>query len=377
MKKVITVSCPLTFCAQRSLGFLLPQTCILLNRPRSAQFSTHKPMNMLFEKGDLIITEIASPDKVKRKDSAARPFDSTLQLNSNLDWRSPNAEVVENEKPPTVKLNRAQQRTILFKANTKQLLENYPAAGRLLAVAENIRFPEPVICSMIFANPKITSFNPERVSSNLSQLMNLGFHVNEIKSIVRRYPDILEYEGHDIFDTIEAWRTASLSERFICELFSMHPLLFSIPNDEAVRRLERINYLMVQKINRVKSVIEKNVAIMDGDWNRVEENFEYFYKTMRVTEKDISHSRGLSLPLDFIQLRHTFLEKCGEYIRPKIKEEKGFSDRKNPSLSAILDTSDEVFAVNVAKVSPDEYHVYKALMKRDDVEPSENIFSDT
>lgn len=334
-------------------------------------------MSMRFESGELNITEVQSSDRIKRKDTATRAVDKTLQLNSKLDWRSSNAEdPIENEHPSTTRKRRDEQRLIMFKANTKEILKNYPAAEKILAATANIGFPEPVICAMIIANPKISTFDPERVSSNLSQLLNLQFRVSEIKSMIRRYPDLLQYEGYDIFDTVEAWRKASLSERFLCELFTMHPLFFSIPNEEAVRRLNRINYFMMKKINRVKSLLERNPSIMDGDWDRVEENFNYFYKTMRITEKDISRSKGLSLPLAFIKLRHTFLERCGEYIRPKMKETAGFNARKNPYLSEIVDTSDEVFALNVAKVSVDEYLVFKELMKNEDSQPPKTLTED-
>lgn len=374
MKKILSAASALSFSAQNSLH-LPPQRYVPLNRLRFVRFATNGPQNSLFEYGDLNVTEVESPEQIKKKDSAARPFDETLQLNVTVDWRSSNTEdILEEEKPTTIRRINPAPRIIKFKSNSQALISKYPASEQILTAAEKVGFPRSVITALIFTNPRIVTFNPDRVSSNLSQLLKLGFGIDEIKSMVRRYPDLLEYEGYDIFDTVEAWRTVSLSERFLIELFTRHPLFFSIPNDEAVTRLNRINYLMMKKINRVKSLLEKNAAIMDGDWNRVEENFTYFYKTMRVSEKDISRSRGLSLPLSFIKLRHSFLEKCGEYIRPKLKEEKGFNTRLNPPLYRILDTPDDVFATNVAKVSFDEYLVYKKLMKYEEAEPAESVF---
>ncbi len=263
----------------------------------------------------------------------------------------------------TVAPETANKRKIVFKTNTEFLPKKCDNTEKLVrAVVQQLNFDEQTFREMIHDQPEISTFDPGLVISNLTQLLQLGFIHNDIRLITTRYPHILTYQKNDIFDTFETWRKCHLFEKFLWDLFVHHPKLFAVSNDEVEIRLNRILYLMFNKINRVTSLLSKNPDIMFCPWKEVEEKFEYLYKTWRVLEKDISKSKALSLPMAHIKLRFTCLERCGEYIRPKKKESEGFDPRKNPSLSAIVDTSDDVFAKNVAKISLEEYEVFKKLM---------------
>lgn len=260
------------------------------------------------------------------------------------------------------------------KYDKDSFLEKYSQAEPLLNICTRYGINDDSIMSAIEEYPEIMRFDLSDVSSVISQLQTLGFHENAISTIISQYPHILQYKPEDIAATIDAYRKNHLGERFIIKLFISYPLLFSLSNEEIKIRLPRINYLMEHKINRMTNVLLRNPSLMSCDWKQVEKNYMYLHRTMRVLAKDISRSQALTKPLSHIKLRHTFLDRCGRFIRHGLKDDqRGFNTHKNPSLHDIVDTNDDEFARLVAKVGPAEYYVFKELMHyEDELEDEDN-----
>lgn len=241
-----------------------------------------------------------------------------------------------------------------------------PGSEALLNVCKSFQLDVIELLDKIWEKPEIANFNVAVVSKNIEQLFELGFDAEGISRIITEYPYLMNYEANQIINTFEVWRSCSLHEGFLRELFIQDPWLFSVCDLQAKQRLTRIHYLMEHKINRITSILLLNPSLLTHNWDSVEANFEYVMKTMRILEKEISRSTALIVPMTHLKLRHHFLEKCGVYVRPNLKDNIGFIPHKNPTLSDIVDTSDHVFAVHVAKVSLDEYEVYKKLYSNQD-----------
>ncbi|XKL66603.1 hypothetical protein PGB90_010023 [Kerria lacca] len=302
-------------------------------------------------------------------------FKQLSKVNRSNELKSLNSSVCFNKKALlcSVVAENIPEKKINFKFDTKPFLKKYPQANKILNVFQNFNFNEHFIVQIIEEKPEIIHFDPAIVVSNIKDLMNLGFETRSVLEMIKKFPHLLEFESNEIINTFETWRSCGLHERFLRDFFREHPLLFTANNEEVKIRIKRIRYFMIEKINRITSIIFNNPSIMYGNWNDVEERFAYLYSTMRVLEKDISQSSALSLPLAHIKLRYNFLEKCGVYVTPRKKEEKGFILHKNPPLSEIVDTSDDVFAINVAKVSPEEFQVFKKLVRYEEKVESEDL----
>lgn len=242
-----------------------------------------------------------------------------------------------------------------------------PGSEALLNACKSHQLDVKELIDKIWEIPEIANFDVAVVTKNIEELFQLGFDAEGISTIISKYPYLMNYEANQIINTFEMWRSCYLHERFLRELFIQDPWLFSVCDLQVKQRLTRIHYLMEHKINRITSILLLNPSLLTVDWDCVEENFKYIMKTMRILEKEISRSTALIVPMTHLKLRHCFLEKCGVYVRPSLKDDAGFIPHKNPILSDIVDTSDHFFAVRVARVSLDEYEVYKKLYSYEDV----------
>uniref|UniRef100_A0AC34QPC5 Mitochondrial transcription termination factor n=1 Tax=Panagrolaimus sp. JU765 TaxID=591449 RepID=A0AC34QPC5_9BILA len=126
--------------------------------------------------------------------------------------------------------------------------------------------------------------------------------------------------------------------------------------------------------NHLKKVLTLNPQILLMNFDELEEKYEYIYYQMRIEPEELTLSSNWpNLSLLEIMDRHTFLSKTGQYSlpdpkRPQLKLE-------NPSISLILDSDDDIFARQVAKVSSEEWKIYKELsIKLANLEEKEKPF---
>ena len=96
----------------------------------------------------------------------------------------------------------------------------------------------------------------------------------------------------------------------------------------------------------------------------LELRYEYIYFHMAIESREFPECAcWMDLELEEIMMRHEFLKKTGQYILPDPKRPQFKKD--NPKMFRIFDTDDATFATQVARVSTQEWFVFKELYAKE------------
>lgn len=143
------------------------------------------------------------------------------------------------------------------------------------------------------------------------------------------------------------------------------PLLFARDPQEMQRFAHEIGGFFSKK--QASHLISRCPQILLKPIEEIEEKYEYMFYQMGVEADDVAECVQWidHLSLDDLADRHKFLLATGKFAtpdpkRPQIRIE-------NPKLQRILDSNEEDFAINVARVSIEEWIVYKALRVKETI----------
>lgn len=217
------------------------------------------------------------------------------------------------------------------------------------------------IVAALIKIPDLTNFDLMAAASCLSALHESGFTSESILSMMTNYPELLHLNHRDIQNTMETWRSCHLGEKFQLRLFTDYPQLLNLDNELIKSRIHLVKHYMDGRLSRVTDLLLNSPEVLYANWYQTEYKLNYLMIKMGVNEKQIAESKALSHPISHIKLRHSFLDKTGVYKTPNPKKNKGFSPHKNPPLRRIVDTDDYTFAINVARLTLDEYESYKQI----------------
>lgn len=173
--------------------------------------------------------------------------------------------------------------------------------------------------------------------------------------------DLLQHGRANITQNIEALSACGISSpRAIASAIKQCPPILFARNPQEMQRLaHEIGGFFSRR--QASHLISRCPQILLKPIEEVEDKYEYMFYQMGVESEDVAECIGWidDLSLDELVDRHKFLLATGKFAtpdpkRPQIRIE-------NPKLQRILDSNEEDFATNVARVTMEEWVVYKAL----------------
>lgn len=227
-------------------------------------------------------------------------------------------------------------------------------------IAFNIIFQE---------NPQLNGLNFARWSKFFQLMESYDFQVDETLSMVRHCPDIIEMKEDELRNRIEIWynHLKAVDNKEGKILLLLHPQYLTIEPKKLKNQIHFLTEFAERIKKSVKLLLLQCPNVMFDKQDRLLEKMNYLVVNWRFTPLEISRCMALSHSLDFLKLRMTLVEKCGIYKMPYPylwkKKKKELMKVNNPHLKNLVDTSDEDFAENVARISLEEYQVYEVIFE--------------
>ncbi|CAE17889.2 Mitochondrial transcription termination factor family protein [Caenorhabditis elegans] len=203
----------------------------------------------------------------------------------------------------------------------------------------------------------------------LETIVNVGYVTFEdaIRLLALFPDDLLRHGSPSITKNIEALSACGISTpRTIgSAIKKCPPLLFARDPQEMQRLAHEIGGFFSRK--QAGHLISRCPQILLKPIEEIEEKYEYMFYQMGVEADDVAECIGWIdiLTFDEIVDRHKFLLATGKFATPDAKRPQ--IRIENPKLQSILDSKEEDFAVKVARVTMEEWIVFKALRVKETI----------
>lgn len=216
--------------------------------------------------------------------------------------------------------------------------------------------------------PQLNNYHPSLWQKTFNFLINQqNFPQESCFQIITSYPQIFTTPLDTTFKQLEAWRACQFGEKRLQDLITKHPALIQHGNERHLthRMAFLLGYVTSQR-NVWRILMSAPTVILESE-KSLEQKFKYLLEVMRVEVSDIVKSDVFKYDLEFIKMRHIFLERLGMYKSKSLKKNKDISNEKNsnPKLTQIVDTLDRRFATKVCFVTLEEYEVFQQLLRRE------------
>ncbi|CAI5439838.1 unnamed protein product [Caenorhabditis angaria] len=190
-----------------------------------------------------------------------------------------------------------------------------------------------------------------------------NFSMEDSMRILALFPDdLLKHGATNCAENIQSISACGLSApRQIHSMIKRcPPLIFARDPQEMRKVAHELGAFFSRK--QSSQLILKCPEVLLKPIEEIEEKYEYVFYQMGAEPDELSECKSWIEELSWENLknRHTFLQKTGKYSMPDPKRPQ--IRLENPKMFRIIDSSDEDFSQNVAKVSLEEWMVYQTLM---------------
>uniref|UniRef100_A0A8R1HM75 Uncharacterized protein n=2 Tax=Caenorhabditis japonica TaxID=281687 RepID=A0A8R1HM75_CAEJA len=203
----------------------------------------------------------------------------------------------------------------------------------------------------------------------IETLVNVGYVTFEdaIRLLALFPEELVRHGATDLTKSIEALAACGISTpRAIASAIKRCPPLLFARNPHEMQRLAHEIGAFFSK-RQAGHLISKCPQILLKPIEEIEEKYEYMFYQMGVEAEELAECAAWidDLSLDDIADRHKFLMATGKYTMPDPKRPQ--IRMENPKLMRIIDSKEDDFAANVARVSIEEWVVYKALRVKETI----------
>lgn len=252
--------------------------------------------------------------------------------------------------------------------STDDRLKNPRVASLLeVTVGEGIR---PIdLLDALEKSPELLNKSPLQWENCFKELKSYGFTHRDCFSMISQYPDLITLvEGNGFRVSMTQWINCQLGYDNVLDLLTFCPHYLSISGTELSRRMPLL-YSLGKNGKNVTRLLKNCPSLLHGNWKDIGAKLNYVENVMKINtkEENLSKCYMFNRTVDEIQTRHVFLQRAGIYVTPgKIKgtklEQKQQPWSKNPHLSDITDTSEEVFISEVASgLTLEEFEVFREM----------------
>ncbi|XP_075224910.1 transcription termination factor 4, mitochondrial [Lycorma delicatula] len=215
------------------------------------------------------------------------------------------------------------------------------------------------IITMLNNNHPILNVSSDQLFSNSTTLLEFGFTKDTVGRIIVEYPNLCNIKNDELFRLLDLWRQVNFTENHLLHLLSKHPQFIEFMGKNV---LLRISYLLpyLENYKNIAVLLINVPGVIYENWGTLKAKLDYLH-THHIPKSKIVNCNALELSLFEMKTRFKFLERVGVY--KQIDSYKKKLAVKNPSITNILCTSDEVFAEKIANVTLEEYEVFCELYK--------------
>ncbi|KAK4292574.1 hypothetical protein Pmani_034662 [Petrolisthes manimaculis] len=178
-------------------------------------------------------------------------------------------------------------------------------------------------------------------------------------------PRLLQMKSRELDNTLMKLHDIHFGKHNLLTLASSHPALYFVPPTALKKRITALHAMFPTA--DLPTFLRNNPNVLTEDLKTLMDKIMYIHKVMGLEQPHMASCQGLTHSLLHIKTRHQFLYRSGVYKTPNLLRDYR-SDKRNPRLSDILDSSDRFFANKVARLTDEEYTTFKAMM----VEEEEN-----
>ncbi|KAE8750233.1 hypothetical protein FOCC_FOCC003041 [Frankliniella occidentalis] len=231
---------------------------------------------------------------------------------------------------------------------TLELIKNYGVKNeRILQKVVNI--------------PILSNSDPHEWKKVMEILLYRG--LSPVKSVltVIKHPALLKMSSLKINRVWDDWVECFQETELVKELLEECPMFLSVSGKiEIEPKYEQLKAIVKSK-KAVAKILMNCPQIMFQSLTELQNVSDYLSEVMIARNAaEYSKSTVLGCTLQEVMIRHVFLDKCGKYKPPNLKQSESIPSG-NASLSEIYDTSEEEFATKTAGVTLEEYVVFQSL----------------
>ncbi|XP_050739925.1 transcription termination factor 4, mitochondrial-like isoform X2 [Eriocheir sinensis] len=279
---------------------------------------------------------------------------------------APSTTTITSEKEVTACLNRITETLNCNpKLNPKHRLSNLPKIFKILLALE---ISPQTIADQLTETPDLLDHTPKAWRETSSVLADHELPGLKILQSVAMVPDILSVRPETLNQTLTTYRFMSVGRQSVVRHVGRNPMLCLTNPKKVKRKLLTLSQMFPP--TEFKLLLKKNPNVLTDPFDDTMAKILYVHEVMGLEQPHIASSRCLRQPLAHLRARHTFLVRAGLYRKPNLLKDKQ-SHRRNPSLEMIMDTSDRHFANRVARLSTEEYDVFKRMMEEEEEEEGE------
>ncbi|XP_060876518.1 transcription termination factor 4, mitochondrial [Metopolophium dirhodum] len=210
---------------------------------------------------------------------------------------------------------------------------------------------------------KLKFYSESRWLVLFEYLTQYDFKTSELLEMIDSNPDILSINRQNLQRCMIAWTNFRFEDKKLRQLIISQPSCLLLDDKLILSRIPKLLSYVGNKQNRLLELISYSPNILFDNWKYIESKLDYILLNMELGPTQFVTTSVLSSTLFDLKCRHTFLVKLGMY-KPRDPKASPNLITGNPSLKAIIETSDKQFAVKVAGVTAEEFFVYKKIFKK-------------
>ncbi|XP_076058274.1 uncharacterized protein LOC143035287 isoform X2 [Oratosquilla oratoria] len=229
--------------------------------------------------------------------------------------------------------------------------------------------PDKKLIAQLIGTPDLLNFPLSNWEKICSVLVENGVSSQHILENIALYPKLLSFSVGKLRKNLLEYRQMMVGKRSLLDIINRYPIVYVMDPNSIRKRLHLLD--SVYPMSSLKLLIKNNPNVLVDPWDEISHKTLYIYQEMGLEQPQISECQVLQHSLMHIQTRHQFLKRAGLYQKPNLAKDKN-SYKINPSLADIVETSDKVFANKVAKMTDEEYSVFKLMIEKEERERREN-----
>ncbi|XP_078521910.1 transcription termination factor 4, mitochondrial isoform X2 [Lissotriton helveticus] len=202
----------------------------------------------------------------------------------------------------------------------------------------------------------------------VSELLLLGLNPGSILKILQNYPDVQRVTVKQLKDRAEYLRRLGLGEGSLQQVIAHFPCVLMVSRKHADAVVRCLKERCLFSAQQLAEIVRTCPGILKEQPDELEYKFQYAHFRLGVQQQEVVKSRLFGFSLSELKYRHSFLERLGRYQTP---DKKGQTQICNPKLKELINVSEDLFLSKVALSNPEEFHVFKKLLNREEAEKME------
>lgn len=197
-------------------------------------------------------------------------------------------------------------------------------------------------------------------NNNLNEsFLEIGLPENDLKEILGTYPEIEKINVLKARQCIDSLMKCQFGEDSLKKLLRRNPFVLHLES----KKIEEVFVNLSAKFTKplVYKIFFNSPEVFNDSVSQIMAKVNYLEERMFVSKGQIANSGALSHPLDYIKLRHVFLERAGIFKKVDQKLVPHEKHKINPNISDILNLSDDEFPVKLAGLSIQEFEVFQDI----------------